>query len=130
MGDGVTEIVKAAKRRKRAVATPAAAAAPTVVVMPVPIAPAKRVATPRQVIHAQIDAERGRQDQQWGGASHDNGHSRRVWTSLIGEHVDRARKLARARSASSGDSFRHRLVVTAALCVAAIEAHDRKGQIG
>jgi len=112
----------------------AAAAAPAVVVAPAPICPIcpiipKRVATPRQVISAQIDAERGRQNQQWGGAHHDNGHSRRVWTSLIGEHVDRAMKLARSRSASSGDSFRHRLVVTAALCVAAIEAHDRKEQL-
>lgn len=81
---------------------------------------------PRGTIFAQIHEERRRQNAQWGGAHHDNAHSRRVWIGLIREHGDRAAKLARSRSGSAGDSFRHRLVVIAALAVAAIEAHDRK----
>lgn len=128
----MTEVVRAVKRRKRPVPSVAITPMPPVpaaIVVPVPIPPAKRVATPRQVIASQIDAERERQDRQWGGADHDNEHSRRVWSSLIGEHVDRAVKLARSRSASSGDSYRHRLVVIAALCVAAVEAHDRKERL-
>jgi hypothetical protein len=141
----VTDVVKEPGRRKRAavkrkrrtsapappplLVQPPPVPAVVVVPVPVPMPPAKRVATPRQVIYAQIDAERGRQDAQWGGAYHDNGHSRRIWSGLIGEHVDRATKLARSRSASSGDSYRHRLVVIAALCIAAIEAHDRKEQL-
>jgi hypothetical protein len=73
----------------------------------------------RNTIYAQIEAERGRQILQWGGSPHDDRHRRKTWLHIIGEHADRAAK-------SRGDSWRHRLVVIAAVCVAAIEAHDRK----
>jgi len=151
----VTEVVKAIKRRKRRIST---AAQPEVFAMtmsdlseeqvaaivqrmqaaaraagvltptkPTPSTPTQP--TPRQVVFAQIHEERRRQDGQWGGPDHDNEHSRRVWAGLIGEHVSRAVKLARSRSASAGDSYRHRLIATAALCVAAIEAYDRKDKL-
>lgn len=77
----------------------------------------------RQLIYAQIEAERGRQDEQWGGPAHDDPQPRGKWLALIAEHRDRALKLRRW-----SDSFRHRLVVIAALCVAAIEAHDRRAR--
>lgn len=76
----------------------------------------------RETIYAQIEVERLRQNMQWGGALHDDQHKRRTWRRIIGEHVDRLVK-------SKGDTWRHRLVAIAAVCVAAIEAHDRKDRL-
>ncbi len=73
----------------------------------------------RATIYEQIDAERLRQNQQWGGNYHDDQHKRRTWRRILREHVERTVR-------ATGDNWRHRLVVIAAVCVAAIEAHDRK----
>jgi hypothetical protein len=73
----------------------------------------------RDLIYAQITEERYGQDRQWGGKLHDDEHKKSLWRRILAEHVERLRK-------EKGDSWRHRLVVIAALCVAAIEAHDRK----
>lgn len=79
----------------------------------------------RATILAQLDAERGRQDEQWGGPAHDAGLSRGQWIALIREHTDRA-----ARSATDGDTYRQELVASAAVVVAALEAHDERSRHG
>lgn len=81
--------------------------------------------TARATILAQIDAERDRQDEQWGGPAHDAGLTRAQWIALIREHTDRA-----ARSATDGDSYRQELVASAAIMIAALEAHDERARHG
>lgn len=77
-------------------------------------------------IVSQLIEERDRQDQQWGGKEHDDTRTRREWLDSIREHADRARKaIGRVCEPINLDEYRHRLVVMAALCVAALEAHDR-----
>lgn len=77
-------------------------------------------------ICGQLVAERERQDQQWGGPDHDDQHTRREWLRFIEEHATRARKaIGRGQRVIDADAYRHRLVVMAALAMAAIEAHDR-----
>lgn len=78
-----------------------------------------------QTILEQIAAERGRQDANWGGPDHDDGHERRDWLSFIVEHVDRAKKVIPRRGPQDLDEHRNQLVQIAALAVAAIQAHDR-----
>ncbi len=43
--------------------------------------------TTRQEIYAEIEAERQRQDKKWGGPAHDDQHSIREWSRLIGDHA-------------------------------------------
>ena len=76
--------------------------------------------TAREVIYSQIEAERQRQIRKWGGAARDDQHRPGKWLRLLAEHRDRA-----IRDKRRPDAFRHQLVVIAALCVAAVEAHDR-----
>lgn len=83
--------------------------------------------TPEQlVICEQLVEERRVQDRQWGGPDHDDDHTRKEWLGFVEEHATRARKaIGRRREAIDLDEYRRRLVVIAALSVAAIEAHDR-----
>lgn len=72
----------------------------------------------RRLIFEQLDAERSRQ--------HDAGDDHRpraAWASMLGGHVSSA---TRAGNAGNDDEWRHRMLVIASLCVAAIEAHDRR----
>lgn len=86
----------------------------------------------REVVFSQIDAERQRQDRQWGGSHHDNAHARRDWLGFIDDHNGRAKAAlsATARHKQDLDEYRKQLVEVAALAIAAIEAHDRKGSVG
>ena len=77
----------------------------------------------QSLIVAQILDERQRQDEKWGGADHDDEHEATEWLSFIDEHRLRARKVV-----SDRDAFRHRLVIIAALAIAAIESIDRGGR--
>jgi hypothetical protein len=83
--------------------------------------------TPEQLtICEQLIAERSEQDRQWGGPVTDDGLTRHEWLSKIQEHATRARKIIGSRQQKIDlDEYRRRLVVTAALAMAAIEAHDR-----
>ena len=83
--------------------------------------------TPAQLtIFEQLVEERHSQDRQWGGPEHDDEHTRREWLGFIEEHATRARKtIGRGQRVIDVDEYRRRLVVIAALAVAAIEAHDR-----
>lgn len=79
----------------------------------------------RTEIVDQIDAELGRAAEKWGGATRDDRLDRLTWLKLVDEHRIRA-----TRYGTSGDDYRHELVVIAALAIAAIEAHDRRDPHG
>lgn len=70
----------------------------------------------------EITAERARQDEQWGGPEHDDGHDCIDWCNWIDYQRQRA-----VGSALAGDraDWRERMVKIAALAVAAIESQDR-----
>lgn len=75
----------------------------------------------RRHVFSQIAAERRDQDaRQGGGPASDDARERRDWLRIIADHRDRA-----VRAQRDGDAYRLQLVKIAAVCVAAIEAHDR-----
>lgn len=73
----------------------------------------------RMVIVDEIDAERDRQDAQWGGPEHDDEHTVGHWFNFIDYQSDRWEE-----STSIAES-RERLVKIAALAIAGIESIDR-----
>lgn len=86
------------------------------------------VPSPRAGVYAEIDAERRRQDAEFGGPSRDNQHGPETWVSLA------ARQLGLAASQDSTTAggrhpdpahFRRKMLTLAAVAVAAIEACDR-----
>lgn len=72
---------------------------------------------------SEIFTERKRQDQKWGGASHDDNHSTFEFVQWIKAYADWARMMF---SMKSYNKTRKRLIQVAALAVAAIESLDRK----
>jgi hypothetical protein len=74
----------------------------------------------RVEIYQQISDERRRQDQQWGGACHDDKHNTLEWVLYIDYQTE---KLELASYDLEGDE---RLVKIAALAVAALESRRRK----
>lgn len=66
-------------------------------------------------IHDEIEAERERQAEKWGGDDHDDFHEPAMWIALIAKHSGRA---------MNGD-FREQMIRVAALAVAAVEVCDR-----
>ncbi len=83
------------------------------------------LARKRSLIYAEIERERNRQDEKWGGPKHDDTKGVRDWVSYIvvylGKAVDNDSKWGRDLSIS-----RIGLVKVAALCVAALESFDRE----
>lgn len=77
----------------------------------------------RGLIYREVDAERDRQDAQWGGPAHDDEHQGSDFVRFVREHTDHARN---AIHAGALDEFRKQLVEIAALAVAAVESLDRK----
>ena len=76
-------------------------------------------------IFTEIEAERERQDKQWGGKKHDDTHDIRTWVSYIVDFLGRTVN----KEASWGYNLkvaRTAFIKVAALCVAAIESIDRK----
>lgn len=63
-----------------------------------------------------VSAERNRQDEQWGGAAHDDTHGAVEWIDCISKQLHRLSNKAERRD---------RLVKIAALAIAAIESADR-----
>lgn len=68
-----------------------------------------------------IVAERARQDQQWGGPEHDDGHGPRVWEDILSDHVTRLTDV----SGDPATDYRDRMVKIAAIAVAAVQTWDR-----
>jgi hypothetical protein len=77
---------------------------------------------PREQIFSEIEAERIRQDSQWGGAQHDDTHSVENWS----EYIDKQTYYANECGDSDLADARQRFVKAAALAVAAIESIDRR----
>ena len=71
----------------------------------------------RVLIYGEINEERMRQDEKWGGQNHDDQHHCEEWAELIREY---------AELAYNEEYFRKRMVQVAALAFAAIESYDRK----
>ena len=75
----------------------------------------------RQSIFAEIQDERARQDEKWGGPDHDDGHTSHDWIAYIVRHMGKGMYPA-------GPSvFRRQMIRVAALAVAAVESIDRSG---
>lgn len=73
-----------------------------------------------------VEAERKRQDQKWGGSAHDDCHSTADFVQLIEDYAGWARVMA---GMSNYEKTRNRLVQVAALAVAAVESMDRRMHI-
>ena len=74
----------------------------------------------RAAIHAEIDAERDRQDRMWGGPDHDNLHTPNDWVAYLAKHLGKA-----VHWPWTPEGFRKQMVVVGALAVAAIEWVER-----
>lgn len=74
----------------------------------------------RRLIYDQIEAEREHQRRH---EPIDDARLRSGWGLLLKDHISRA---IRAGESGDLDEWRHRMIVTAALCVAAVEASDRR----
>lgn len=75
-----------------------------------------------------IFAERDRQDAQWGGPEHDDGHSARDWLVYIQKQLDTALAETLSDDATQlvdPQHYRERMVKIAALALASIESLDR-----
>jgi len=71
---------------------------------------------PRAGVYGSIETERKRQDEQWGGWSHDDIHTDAMWVALIAKHAGRA---------IQAGAFLRQMTVVATIAVAAIEAFGR-----
>jgi hypothetical protein len=74
-------------------------------------------------IHDEFRAERARQDEEWGGAAHDDRHSIETWIALLTERVGQAFTGYQYRDRPA---YRQRLIQTTALAIAAAESLDRQ----
>jgi hypothetical protein len=76
-------------------------------------------------IYSEIEEERTRQDEKWGGPAHDDSHSPGDWRWLVGQRMGRAyTEYAQGAIAA----HRKRLIEAAALVVAALESFDRHAE--
>ena len=69
-------------------------------------------------IYDEIKTERHAQDEQWGGAEHDDQHSPGEFMAFITLQIEKSNK--------DGSDVRDRFVKIAALSVAAVESLDRQ----
>lgn len=74
----------------------------------------------------EIQAERDRQDAQWGGPEHDAYHDQQDWLAYIQKQWGRALDASVYSSVDALVDYRARLVKIAALAVAALQAFDLK----
>lgn len=77
----------------------------------------------RRFLLAEVDAERTRQDEKWGGAEHDDSHTTAEFVQLIEDYAGWARTMS---GMGSHGKARRRLVQVAALALAAVEVLDRR----
>lgn len=67
-----------------------------------------------------INEERTKQDDKWGGPEHDNMHNSHDWVAFITKHLGKS-----VMWPWDGVKFRHQMVRVAALAIAAIAWYDR-----
>ena len=79
----------------------------------------------RSGIYAEIERERKHQDEEWGGPGHDDTHRVRDWVTFVVAYLGKA--INRNSGWGRDLSFsRIAIIKVAALCVAAVEAFDRR----
>jgi hypothetical protein len=77
------------------------------------------------LILGDVETERERQDKEWGGAAHDDGHTIEDWREQIEKHRELAHnELAKGDAADYG-IVRDRLIKVAALSAAAMQSQER-----
>ncbi len=76
-----------------------------------------------RTVLCEVEQERERQDQKWGGPLHDDEHSTAEFVQYIEDYAGWARQMA---SIPNREKARRRLVQVAALAVAAVESIDRR----
>lgn len=75
----------------------------------------------------EIQEERNRQDEKWGGAGHDDEHDHQDWLDFIAERrTELMRCITQEDDRAFNRLYRRYMVEIAALAVAAVESHDRK----
>ncbi len=79
----------------------------------------------RMALYMEIEGERLKQDEKWGGPTHDDTKGVRDWVTYIVVYLGRAVDRNSRREGNLSIS-RIALVKVAALCVAALESFDRK----
>ena len=84
--------------------------------------------TRNDTVIGDVIAERARQDSEWGGPEHDDTHAPLEWVAILIKHVGKVADMALAADQRDAalDLIRPRFVKMAAICIAAIEAIDRK----
>lgn len=81
----------------------------------------------QQLVFQEIEQERWRQDEKWGGPDHDDTHKPEEWRMFIELQIASMMPEHRMTTAIQDlNNFRDRLINIAALCVAAIQSLDRK----
>jgi hypothetical protein len=73
----------------------------------------------RDLLFGRISRERTRQDEEWGGAEHDDSHNHQDWVIFISKQIGLA-------LAYRSNDFESRMIKVAALAIAAIESSRRK----
>lgn len=83
-----------------------------------------------QRVLTEIDDERKRQDEQWGGPAQDDQREPMDFFGFVGDQCEKVGRalLARGKAYQASPDFRQRFVKVAALCVAALESIDRRAE--
>lgn len=76
------------------------------------------------ILGPEIEAERARQVEQWGGNHHDDGHDRHDWIEFIESFTGKAYRVA--QWGDKAVEFENRLIQVAALAIAAVQSSRRK----
>jgi len=84
----------------------------------------------RQQVFGEVEFERVRQDEQWGGPDHDDRLPWFEWADRIATQVRGLIEEARSSTKPSEppDDFRDRMLKVAAIAVASVESFDRKAR--
>lgn len=80
--------------------------------------------SPTGLVLAEVAEERKEQDEEWGGAAHDDQHGSNDWIAYIAKHVGKAVWYMSAGQHGRA-TFRYQMIRVAALAVAAVEWCDR-----
>lgn len=80
---------------------------------------------PRDKALANVLAERERQDNKWGGASHDDQEPPMAWVDYVTRYASWAGMMALSGGAEGMAKYRRRMVQVSALALAAVQSFDR-----
>jgi hypothetical protein len=79
------------------------------------------------ILGPEIVAERQKQDDQWGGPTHDDSHERFEWVGFMQKFLERAREFGYIDcGVEQAKFYEENLIKVAALCVAAVQASRRQ----